>query len=268
VFAEGSPLLLTGPGGIGKTCLAGEIAQASPVVERIVASPVTQGSRLGSLAAVGFPSGVDSAEVGTMFQSYLRRWRSPGRLRRTVLRVDDVQHADPNPTPTGSWRRSQPAPGISPTRTIGEHLRELTDPRHRRYGRPARSGRRSRSSPRPIRRRWSGCCPRNRRHVAPARRLGPVRPDPDRAEIRLARAAVLDIEGGRRTVESRAALLGDPTRPLLIPEEEVPCEGAVVRRSFQAARWHDGRLFVWLTHRKSVGRGEGSSGLRFDSLSE
>jgi hypothetical protein len=63
-------------------------------------------------------------------------------------------------------------------------------------------------------------------------------------------------------------LLGDPDEALLIPEEEVPREGAVVRRCFQAARDADGRLYVWLTHRKSVGRGEGSSGLRFDTLVE
>ncbi len=96
--------------------------------------------------------------------------------------------------------------------------------------------------------------------------LLPVRPDPDSAEIRLARAAVLDVDGGRRTLTSTAVLLGDPDEPLLIPEEEVPREGAVVRRSFQAARGTDGRLHVWLTHRRGVGRGEGSSGLRFDSL--
>ena len=96
--------------------------------------------------------------------------------------------------------------------------------------------------------------------------LLPVRPDPDSAEIRLSRAAVLDVDGGRRTLTSIAVLLGDPDEPLLIPEEEVPREGAVVRRSFQAARGTDGRLHVWLTHRRSVGRGEGSSGLRFDTL--
>lgn len=96
--------------------------------------------------------------------------------------------------------------------------------------------------------------------------LLPVRPDPDKPDVRLARAAVLDVAGDHRTVRSTAALLGDPDEPLLIPEEEVPREGAVVRRSFQAARDADGRLYVWLTHRKSVGRGEGSSGLRFDSL--
>lgn len=97
--------------------------------------------------------------------------------------------------------------------------------------------------------------------------LLPVRPDPDSAEIRLARASVLDVGGnGRRTITSSAALLGDPDEPMLIPEEEVPREGAVVRRSFQAARRPDGRLHVWLTHRKSVGRSEGSSGRRFDTL--
>jgi hypothetical protein len=58
----------------------------------------------------------------------------------------------------------------------------------------------------------------------------------------------------------------DPAAPLLIPEEEVPREGALVRRVFKGTRWHDGRLIVWSAHRKSVGRGEGSSGLRFDSI--
>jgi hypothetical protein len=97
--------------------------------------------------------------------------------------------------------------------------------------------------------------------------LLPVRPDPDQPDVRLARAAVLDVDGGRRIVRSVAALLGDPDEPMLIPEEEVPREGVVVRRSFQAARDADGLLYVWLTHRKTVGRGEGSSGLRFDTLS-
>ena len=51
-----------------------------------------------------------------------------------------------------------------------------------------------------------------------------------------------------------------------IREEEVPREGVVVRRSYQAARWHDGRLFVWAGNRASVGKGEASSGLAFDAL--
>ena len=45
-----------------------------------------------------------------------------------------------------------------------------------------------------------------------------------------------------------------------------PREGLVVRRTYQAARWYDGRLFVWSGNRASVGRGEASSGLAFDDL--
>jgi hypothetical protein len=89
----------------------------------------------------------------------------------------------------------------------------------------------------------------------------------DNGEVRLARAAVLDLDGTPTIVRSQARVLGDdPTAPLLMPEEEVPREGALVRRAFQAARWHDGRLFVWSAIRKTAGRGEGSSGLRFDTL--
>jgi hypothetical protein len=97
--------------------------------------------------------------------------------------------------------------------------------------------------------------------------LLPVRTE-ESAQVRLARGAALDLSGHPQVVRSQARLLGDPTHPLLIPEEEVPREGAVVRRAWQGARWHDGRLFVWSAHRKSVGRGEGSSGLRFDTLGE
>ena len=97
--------------------------------------------------------------------------------------------------------------------------------------------------------------------------LLPVRSG-DSAQVRLARGAVLELTGQPRVVRSQARLLGEPAQPLLIPEEEVPREGAVVRRAWQGARWHDGRLFVWSANRKSGGRGEGSSGLRFDTLRE
>jgi hypothetical protein len=97
--------------------------------------------------------------------------------------------------------------------------------------------------------------------------LLPVQVAPGSAEVRLARGAVLDIDGERRIIEAQARLLraGVPGR-LLIREEEVPREGVVVRRTWQAARWHDGRLFVWAGNRAAVGRGEGSSNLAFDAL--
>jgi hypothetical protein len=40
--------------------------------------------------------------------------------------------------------------------------------------------------------------------------------------------------------------------------------GAIVERSYQYARWVDGRSYLWVGRRKRAGRGEGSSGLRFD----
>jgi hypothetical protein len=101
--------------------------------------------------------------------------------------------------------------------------------------------------------------------------LLPVRVDEGTAEVRLARAATLAPDGSRRIVRAEGRLLIDPAEPgapLLIREEEVPREGVRVRRSYQSTRWLDGRLVVWAGHRKNVGRGEGSSGLAFDSVGE
>lgn len=47
-------------------------------------------------------------------------------------------------------------------------------------------------------------------------------------------------------------------------EEEVPREGARLSRDYVMARSADGDTVVWSRRRKRVGRGEGSSGLRFD----
>jgi hypothetical protein len=49
-----------------------------------------------------------------------------------------------------------------------------------------------------------------------------------------------------------------------VPEEEVPRAGAQVTRSWQYARWTDGRQRLWVGRRKRAGRGEGASGLQFD----
>jgi hypothetical protein len=98
--------------------------------------------------------------------------------------------------------------------------------------------------------------------------LLPVRVSAGSAEVRLARGAVLALDGRPHVVSAQARLLdvGGPAGRLLIREEEVPREGVVVRRTYQAARWYDGRLFVWAGNRASVGRGEASSGLAFDTL--
>lgn len=65
-------------------------------------------------------------------------------------------------------------------------------------------------------------------------------------------------------------LLGSPdadpaTDRLRIAEEEVPRDGVVVTRSFQLARTEDGDTVMWVGRRVRTGRGEGASGLRFDT---
>jgi hypothetical protein len=80
-------------------------------------------------------------------------------------------------------------------------------------------------------------------------------------------------DGSRTTVQPRGQLLRtDPSKApdaepaLRLAEEEVPREGAVVRRAYQYTRWLDGSSQLWLGRDKTVGRGEGASGLRFDVL--
>jgi hypothetical protein len=60
-----------------------------------------------------------------------------------------------------------------------------------------------------------------------------------------------------------APMVKDPS--LTLREEEVPRAGARATRAYQLARWIDGTTLLWLGRRKSIGRGEGSSGLRFDT---
>lgn len=67
--------------------------------------------------------------------------------------------------------------------------------------------------------------------------------------------------------EPKAEVLRVPG-PYFIEEEEVPRAGRIVQRSFQRARWHDGKTFLWLGRRTETGRGEGSSGLTFDHIRE
>ncbi|HEY2962650.1 MAG TPA: hypothetical protein VGJ37_09570 [Pyrinomonadaceae bacterium] len=85
--------------------------------------------------------------------------------------------------------------------------------------------------------------------------------------LRLERAKLLKLDGKEEFVEARGRILnsGD-TQRLDIFEEEIPREGIRVTRSYQLARWHDGSTHLWIGRRKRVGSGEGSSGLRFDSL--
>ncbi|MCB1852844.1 MAG: hypothetical protein KDI83_19075 [Gammaproteobacteria bacterium] len=82
---------------------------------------------------------------------------------------------------------------------------------------------------------------------------------------RLRRGAVLQPDGSQQVHQAEGEVLNkDPH--LLLFDEEVPREGIHVTRHYQLARWIDGSTWAWMALRKTVGRGEGSSGLRFDSV--
>jgi hypothetical protein len=85
--------------------------------------------------------------------------------------------------------------------------------------------------------------------------------------LRLKRGAVLTTDGLPEPVHAMGRILTpDPGRTLELFEEEVPREGVRVTRNYQYTRWFDGSTHVWIGRRKQIGRGEGSSGLRFDVL--
>jgi hypothetical protein len=92
-----------------------------------------------------------------------------------------------------------------------------------------------------------------------------LREPPDKVVSRLRRGAVLQPDGSQEVHKAEGRILNkDPH--LLMFDEEVPREGVHVARHYQLARWIDGSTWAWMALRKTVGRGEGSSGLRFDSV--
>ncbi len=93
----------------------------------------------------------------------------------------------------------------------------------------------------------------------------PLLPVQTEKGLRLKRGAVLKTDGSRKTAHALGRIL-EPGNELMLFEEEVPREGVRVTRSYQFTRWIDGSSHLWVGRRKGVGRGEGSSGLQFDSL--
>lgn len=85
--------------------------------------------------------------------------------------------------------------------------------------------------------------------------------------LRLRRGAVLKTDGSQGVVPALGRIL-EAGQALALFEEEAPREGARVTRSYQLTRWIDGSTHLWVGRRKAIGRGEGSSGLRFDALDD
>jgi hypothetical protein len=76
---------------------------------------------------------------------------------------------------------------------------------------------------------------------------------------------MLAADGSNVIRRAQGPLLNAATK-LAIYDEEIPREGVRITRSFQYTRWFGGAALLWVGYRKHVGRGEGSSGLRFDTL--
>ncbi len=97
--------------------------------------------------------------------------------------------------------------------------------------------------------------------------LLPVAIDPVQGDIALERGAVARAreDGTIFTLPARSRIL-NPTGvlPYRIREEEVARAGTRVARVVCRTRWLNGETYVWIARRKSVGRGEGSSGLKYD----
>jgi hypothetical protein len=58
------------------------------------------------------------------------------------------------------------------------------------------------------------------------------------------------------------------TSPYYVFEEEVPRAGVRIESSWQRARWYGGKTVCWYGRRKQTGKGEGSSGLAFDLVTQ
>lgn len=98
-------------------------------------------------------------------------------------------------------------------------------------------------------------------------------------EIQLQRSRMLRIIPGDPAlappkVPPRTTLLrqglDDPAgkHSYFIHEEEVPRAGITLSESFRRTRWTKGEAYVWLAVQKQTGRGERSSGLAFDTITD
>ncbi|WP_030949587.1 hypothetical protein [Streptomyces sp. NRRL S-646] len=98
----------------------------------------------------------------------------------------------------------------------------------------------------------------------------PVHTPGQNRDIQLQRAAMPGVVDGL-PVRPRTSLLRegfDARLQYFVNEEEVPQSGTRLTVSYNRTRWRDGRVSVWLSAQRGVGRGEGHSGLAFDFLAD
>jgi hypothetical protein len=91
-------------------------------------------------------------------------------------------------------------------------------------------------------------------------------------QIELQRVAMVDpeildpITKEPLIIKPNSRILTEVPSPYYIDESEVPREGVILSERYERTTWFNGRTFLWIGRKKSIGSGEGSSGLRFDSI--
>jgi hypothetical protein len=98
----------------------------------------------------------------------------------------------------------------------------------------------------------------------------PVHVPDDNRSVQLRRAA-MPSEVDATPVRPGTALLRegfDDDQAYYINEEEVPRTGTRLTAAYNRTRTRSGRVTVWLTNRRDTGRGERTSGLAFDTLTD
>lgn len=91
----------------------------------------------------------------------------------------------------------------------------------------------------------------------------PASPTAD-SPVVLQRGSLLTQDGTMRPITAQGTILEPGRSPWYLREEELSRAGVTIRRVPAIARWTDGTPYTWVSRRVSSGRGEGSSGLRFD----
>ena len=78
--------------------------------------------------------------------------------------------------------------------------------------------------------------------------------------------AMMPKLGSTDVIKPKGVLLTEEKSPYFINEEEIPYAGTILRRSYQRARWYNGKTYLWIGRYRETGRGQGNSKLRFDQI--
>jgi len=93
-----------------------------------------------------------------------------------------------------------------------------------------------------------------------------ISPDPSHKHIQLQRAAMINPID-RTPILPNSRLINEVQPQYYIDESEIPRSGIILSENYQRTVWYNGEVFLWIGRNKSIGTGEGSSGLQFDSIS-